>query len=213
MIENTQLLTIEELRCSGIVNLQCYLDFNKTMRISKNPTLRESIGIEPDTEVVDFIAKLQKLIVDGLHAHLLKFAAEHAREFEQFRGVVETTVMELVLEQLGWEATKIEADKPTIQEQGVEAFTTLKFQIDVRIICKALLDHVTAMKAAAAEARRQAKEDQGLLKAGGNEDDRLAKPNTKEKDIKIKFEFRAYFDNLTDKPEREADCRLSITVD
>lgn len=54
--------------------------------------------------------------MDGLQAHLVKFAPGHAEEFDQFRGVVETSVMEIILEQLGWEAAKIETDKPTIQE-------------------------------------------------------------------------------------------------
>lgn len=72
---------------------------------------------------------------------------------------------------------------------------------------------MAAVREAEKLAKRLAKESQGLMKAGGDAEDRLMKPNIKEKDIKIKFEFRPYFDNLTDKPEREADCRLSITVD
>ena len=55
MIENTEMLVLEDLRCTGQVNIQCYLDYNKTMRVSKNPTIKESIEINPDTEVSDFL--------------------------------------------------------------------------------------------------------------------------------------------------------------
>jgi len=36
------------------------LDFNKTMRISKNPYMKDSIEIKPETEVSEFLETMKE---------------------------------------------------------------------------------------------------------------------------------------------------------